>query len=103
MELYQKYHWWIKKISIPTCTIECGRSITSNAMIANPMNYYFIVKIAAIVASFTPVNYDELIFFKHLIHKLKKKFNLPPISIDEPKISSKSQRTQHLGVIILPI
>ena len=47
------------------------------------MNSYFIVKIAAIVASFTAVNYDELIFLKHLIPKPKNKFSLPPISMDE--------------------
>ena len=52
-------------------------------MIANLMNSYFIVKIAAIFATFTPVNYDELIFLKHLISRPKKNFNLPPISIDE--------------------
>ena len=60
------------KISIPTCIIEGGRSVTSNAMIANLMNSYFIVKIASIVASFTAVNYNELIFLKHLIPKPKK-------------------------------
>ena len=52
-------------------------------MIANLMNSYFIVKIAAIDTSFTPVAYDELIFLKNLIPKPKSKFNLPPISIDE--------------------
>ena len=71
------------KISIPTCIIEGGNSITSNAIIANIMNSYFIVKIAAIVASFTQVSYDELIFLKNLIANPDKKFNLPPISIDE--------------------
>ena len=59
------------KISIPTCIIEGGRSVTSNTMIANLMNSYFIVKIAAIVTSFTPLNYDELIFLKHLIPRPK--------------------------------
>ena len=71
------------KISIPTCNVEGRRSITINPMIANRMNSYFIIKIATIVASFTPVNYDELIFLKHLIPRPTKKFNLPPISIDE--------------------
>ena len=37
------------KISIPTCIIEGGRTVTSNSMIANLMNSYFIVMIAAIV------------------------------------------------------
>ena len=55
----------------------------SNSMIANLMNAYFIVKIAAIIASFTPVVCDELIFPKNLIVKPQSKFNLPPISIDE--------------------
>ena len=76
MELYYEING-SSKISIPTCIIEGGKSIKSNAMIANLMNSYFIVKIAAIFASFTAVNYDELIFLNHLIPKPKSKFNLP--------------------------
>ena len=56
--------------------------MTSNSVIANHMNSYFIVKIAAIVASFTPVIYDKLIFLKNLIVKPKSSFKLPPISMD---------------------
>ena len=67
-------------------------------MIANLMNSYFIVKIAAIVACFTPVNYDELIFLKYLIPKPDKKFNLPPISIDETEeIIKKSKNSASRG------
>ena len=52
-------------------------------MIANHLNAYFIVKIAAIIASFTPVNYYELIFFKNLANKPQSSFNIPYISTDE--------------------
>ena len=67
------------------------------------MNSYFIVKIAAIVPSFTPVNYDELIFSRNLILKPKQKFNLPPISIDETENIIKKQKVLHREVIKIPI
>ena len=61
-------------------------------MIPNIMNSYFIVKIAAKVASFTPVN------SKHLIPKPKNKFNLPPFSIDETEdIIKKSKNCASRG------
>ena len=72
-------------------------------MIANLMNSYFIAKIAAIVASFTQVSYDELIFLKNLIAKPNKEINLPPISIDETETIIKKAKTQHQGVIIILI
>ena len=62
------------------------------------MNSYFIVKIAAIVASFTLVNYDELIFLKYLIPKPKNKFILPSISIDETEdIITKTKNSTSRG------
>ena len=71
-------------------------------MIANLMNSYSIVKIAAIVPSFTAVNYDELIFLKHLMPKPKNKFNLPLISIDKTEDIIKKLKILRLEVIIIP-
>ena len=74
------------KITILSCIIEAGSNVTSNSMIVNIMNSYFIVKITAIVSSFTMVIYDNLIFLKNLIVKPKSPLNLPPISMEKTEI-----------------
>ena len=65
-------------------------------MITNHMNSYFIVKVAAIITSFTPVVYNELIFLKNLIVKPQSYFNLPRISIDETETIIKKSKSSTL-------
>ena len=73
-----------------------GRSITSNSMIANHMNAYFILKIAAIITYFIPVSYAKLIFLKNLIKKHQSSFNLPFISTDETEDVIKKSKNSSL-------
>ena len=56
------------------------------------MNAFFIVKIAAIIANFTPVNYDSLIILKNLIQKPQLSYNLPYISIYETENTIKRSK-----------